>query len=301
MKFQSHLSCYTACVILILPGKLPATSQYSQGFSVPGIPVTRCGSMVRLPCSKGWFPGRFDLENLNAHRNHEPEQLISHLSGTLSAIPNGGEGWGEEARFMGIMAQLDSEDLPRTGKTLSLSVRAAASEKPKDPFSRGAKVTVLVFVHPECPIANRYAPEIQRLSSKFEASGVIFWLVYPDSDFSEEDISKHAREYRYSLPVIRDETHKLVKKSKVRVTPEAAVFDARGRLLYHGRIDDRYVDFGKARPEPTHRDLQNAIEACLAGKRLTEKETHAIGCNIWEKSNGRELLKRRQPAPGGKH
>lgn len=180
-------------------------------------------------------------------------------------------------------ARIDSGNSPREGEVLLRNGPAADSEKLKDPFLSGARVTVLVFVHPECPISNRYAPEIQRLASRFKTNGVAFWLVYPDADLSQEDISRHAREYRYSLPLLRDETHSLVKKSKARVTPEAAVFDAKGRLCYHGRIDDRYVDFGKARPEPTRRDLQEAIEACVAGKRLAEKETLAIGCNIWER------------------
>ena len=47
------------------------------------------------------FMGRENLQNLDANRSHEPEPLLSRPSGTLSSIPNGGEGWGEEVlRFM---------------------------------------------------------------------------------------------------------------------------------------------------------------------------------------------------------
>ncbi len=38
-----------------------------------------------------------------AHWDHEPEHLLSRPSGTLSSIPNGGEGRGEEERFMGSL------------------------------------------------------------------------------------------------------------------------------------------------------------------------------------------------------
>jgi hypothetical protein len=75
----------------------------------------------------------------------------------------------------------------------------------------------------------------------------------------------------------------LVRTAKVRVTPEAAVFLPDGTLIYHGRIDDQYVDFGKDRPEPTQRDLQQVLTDLLAGRRLTESSTRAVGCNIPER------------------
>jgi len=61
------------------------------------------------------------------------------------------------------------------------------------------------------------------------------------------------------------------------VTPEAALMQGT-RLLYRGRIDDRYVDFGKDRPAPTTHDLEAAIDAAIAGKPIAVKETRAIGC-----------------------
>src|SRR5207249_9516148 len=49
-----------------------------------------------------------------------------------------------------------------------------------------AKVFVFIFVSTDCPISNRYAPEIRRVEGKFAPAGVRFWLVYPDPDRSEE-------------------------------------------------------------------------------------------------------------------
>ncbi len=141
---------------------------------------------------------------------------------------------------------------------------------------------MLIFVNPECPISNRYAPEIQRLAQAFEAKDAAFWLVYPDPDLKVETIQKHLKEYGYSLRALRDPGHHLVKRSQVQVTPEAAVFVADGRLVYHGRIDDRYVDFGKERFAPTERDLETAVKACLANKTVPRAATKAIGCYIPE-------------------
>lgn len=45
------------------------------------------------------------------------------------------------------------------------------------------------------------------------------------------------------------------------MTPEAAVFLPTGKLLYRGRIDNRYVRFDQERATPTQRDLKEAIQS----------------------------------------
>ena len=146
--------------------------------------------------------------------------------------------------------------------------------------TKDVKGTVFIFIRTDCPISNRYAPEVRRLDEKFTKSGVKFWLVYPDSSESSGIIRKHIKEYEYRLSALRDPAHKLVKMTGVQVTPEAAVFSPSGRMVYRGRIDDRYVAFGKARPAPTTRDLEQVLEAMLEGKPVTNKTTAAIGCFI---------------------
>ena len=72
----------------------------------------------------------------------------------------------------------------------------------------------------------------------------------------------------------------LVRRAGATITPEAAVFGAAPEPLYLGRIDDRYVDFGKARPEATRHDLEQALDAVLDGRPVPEPRTEAIGCFI---------------------
>ena len=146
--------------------------------------------------------------------------------------------------------------------------------------AKDAKAIVFIFIRTDCPLSNRYAPEVRRLHDRFAKSGVRFWLVYPDPDESGEIIRKHIKEYEYRLSALRDPQHKLVKITGAQVTPEAAVFLPSGRMVYRGRIDDRYVVLGKARPVPTTRDLEQVLEAILEGKQVTNKTTAAIGCFI---------------------
>lgn len=139
--------------------------------------------------------------------------------------------------------------------------------------------TVLVFTTTDCPIANRYAPEIQRLAKQYGT--VRFVMVYPVANDTPELIDAHRTKFAYTIDFIRDEKHELVKKTGVTVTPEVAVMKD-GRMLYRGRIDDRYIEFGKDRPQPTVRDLERSLEAILAGKPVPVAETRAVGCILAE-------------------
>lgn len=138
------------------------------------------------------------------------------------------------------------------------------------------ELTVYVFTTTDCPISNRYAPEIQRLASKF-GSKAHFVLVYPVPTDSPDMIREHKKKFAYSIDTVRDLDQKLIKMTGVTVTPEVALMKG-SQLLYRGRIDDRYVEFGKDRPAPTQRDLEAALDAALAGKPIAVKQTQAIGC-----------------------
>jgi hypothetical protein len=144
----------------------------------------------------------------------------------------------------------------------------------------GTTAVVVLFISSECPVSNRYAPEIQRLAETFTPRGVRFWLVYPNPADSPEIIRAHVRAFSYPLFPLRDPQHLLVQSTNASVTPEAAVFDARGRLAYRGRIDDRYVRLGTERPAATRHDLEQALTATLAGRPVAPSRTQAVGCFI---------------------
>ena len=144
------------------------------------------------------------------------------------------------------------------------------------PLSASEPIRVLVFTTTDCPISNRYAPEIQRLATKFKGQAQ-FVLVYPVAADSAAMIREHTKKFAYWMEAIRDTDQKLVKQTGVTVTPEVAVMRG-AQLLYRGRIDDRYVELGRERPSPTQRDLEAALEAVIAGRPISVRETRAVGC-----------------------
>jgi hypothetical protein len=153
--------------------------------------------------------------------------------------------------------------------------------RPVDPLRAApeVKATVLVFVTTDCPISNRYAPEVTRLFKSFASKGVAFWLIYPNPAESPRAIRDHLTAFAYPIPALRDPDHALAKLVHATITPEAVVL-AGERIVYRGRIDDRYVDLGVQRPAPTRRDLDEALTALLAGKAVQQPATQAVGCFI---------------------
>ena len=155
-------------------------------------------------------------------------------------------------------------------------------DKPIDPFQMSAdtKALVFVFVSVDCPISNRYAPEVRRLYEKYSPQDVAFSLVYPNPVESPDVIRRHLKDFSYPMRGLRDPRHDLAKAASATITPEAAVYSREGRLLYHGRIDDRYVSLGLERPAATRHDLDEVLSAVIAGKPVRQSAAPAVGCYI---------------------
>jgi hypothetical protein len=146
----------------------------------------------------------------------------------------------------------------------------------------GTRVVVLIFAASDCPISNRYVPEIARLHREY-SSGVRFWWVFPNPEDTAAVVSKHNREFSIAEFTVLDVHHALVRRAHATITPESAVFIAQDgtlREVYHGRIDDRYIALGQERPEPQRHELETAIGAALVGKSVSPPEGPPVGCVI---------------------
>jgi len=183
-------------------------------------------------------------------------------------------------KCLGIMlAMMSLAAAPLSGAGPAAVSLTDASGKVVEPLAAsGQKATVLFFLTTECPIGNRYAPEISRIVRDYEAQGITCHAVYAHETSAE--ITGYQREYKLSLRALLDPELKLAKLTGATVTPEVCVLSPDGEILYRGRIDDRAVKFGTIRLEPRVRDLRLALDAVLAGKPVAEKFTQAIGCYI---------------------
>lgn len=141
--------------------------------------------------------------------------------------------------------------------------------------------SVLFFVTNDCPVANYYSHEIRRICDEYGKKGVSCSLVYVDPTITDEQARKHAAEYGHGdYPKIVDREHLLVTAAGADVTPEAVVVLGDESIVYRGRIDNFYADFGKPRRIVTEHDLRDALDEVLAGKAVEKPVTKPVGCYI---------------------
>ena len=153
-----------------------------------------------------------------------------------------------------------------------------------------AEPSLYIFVTHECPIANRYAPEIGRVAEEHLDLVGPTVVVYADANALAKDCATHFEQYYLasnssedepvvaSVRMVHDAEHAWVKRFDARAVPTAVI--ARGKtVLYHGRIDDRNPRLGARRVQAGQQDLRDALAALRAGT-LTPTRTRVVGCSI---------------------
>lgn len=144
----------------------------------------------------------------------------------------------------------------------------------------GARAILLFFVTTDCPVANSYVPEMNRLHDAYAPRGVRVFAVQSDTTIGDPEVARYARDFHYGFPMLLDPRQALVRLANATITPQAAVLSPEGRVLYLGRIDNRVADFGKQRFQATEQDLREALDEVLAGKPVAHPYTKSIGCAI---------------------
>ena len=139
----------------------------------------------------------------------------------------------------------------------------------------GTKATVVLFIATKCPVSNAYNTRMAALATKAAEQKVRVIGINANKAESAADVAAHAKKHGFSFPVLKDANNIVADRFEAAVTPEAYVVDSSGVLRYHGRIDDSQREGGVQ-----NTDLQNAIDATVAGKPVAVKTTTAFGCSI---------------------
>ena len=148
-----------------------------------------------------------------------------------------------------------------------------------DLLGSDGKAVCFTFLHPVCPLAQRYGPVLAELDTAFDEQGVHFVGVVCEFDEPEE-ITAYRDEYAIHFPFLTDRDFRLAEALDATTTPEVVLVDASGRTRYQGRIDDRYKERGEKSPGVPEPDLKNAILDLLAGREVKLPVTEAVGCPL---------------------
>jgi len=146
---------------------------------------------------------------------------------------------------------------------------------------KGARGTLVVFTCNHCPYAKAWEQRLVAIGNAYREKGFGVIAVNPnDAEAYEDDsypeMQKRAKEKGYAFPYVVDATSGVAKAFGATRTPEVFLFDAGGKLVYHGAIDDNAEDAAKV----TKTYLRDALDAVAGGSPVRVAETKAIGCSI---------------------
>jgi peroxiredoxin len=145
----------------------------------------------------------------------------------------------------------------------------------------GKKGTLVVFTCNGCPYAKAWQTRIATIGNAATKRGLgVIAINANDPDVNSEDsfdgMVVRAKMLGIKYPYAMDETSNIARAFGATRTPEVFLFDAAGKLVYHGTVDDNAHD-ASAVKQPY---LRRAVDAVVAGKSVPVGETKAIGCGI---------------------
>ena len=145
----------------------------------------------------------------------------------------------------------------------------------------GEKGTLVIFTCNQCPWAKKWQGRIAKTGNAAIAKGVGVIAVnsndpaaVPGDDY--QPMKQRAKELGLKFPYVVDATSEVARAFGASRTPEIFLFDAEGKLVYHGAVDDNAND-EKAVENPW---LDQAVDAVVTGRPVSTTETKAFGCTI---------------------
>ena len=138
------------------------------------------------------------------------------------------------------------------------------------------KAVAIIFVATKCPVSNAYNTRMAALGKEYAAKGILLVGINSNKTEPTAEVKEHAEKNAFTFPVLRDEGNRVADAYGASYTPEVFVLDAKGDLIYHGRIDENQEDPKAVKSA----DLRNTLDAVLAGKPVPTAQTKAFGCSI---------------------
>ena len=175
------------------------------------------------------------------------------------------------------MAQVESNMMELGTKAPAFSLLNTVSDKTTSLSELKSNVaTVIVFICNHCPFVKHINAKLVEVANKYQDKGVQFIAI------SSNDVETHpqdgpefmkqvAQENSYPFPYLYDATQEVAKAYKAECTPDFFI-----KCIYRGQFDETRPNKG----EPTGKDLSAALDAVIAGEKVSNNQKPSIGCNI---------------------
>lgn len=148
-----------------------------------------------------------------------------------------------------------------------------------------AKTLVMSFTCNHCPFVLGSDEVTRATVEKYQDKGVAFIGINSNSvnthaEDSFDRMVARMEEHRFPWVYLYDESQEVALAYGALRTPHFYVFDGDRKLVYTGRG----VDSPREADKITVNDLENTLEAIVAGKPVDTPVTNPIGCNVkWDR------------------
>jgi peroxiredoxin len=146
----------------------------------------------------------------------------------------------------------------------------------------GKKGLLVMFLCRHCPFVKHVQQELAKIARDYKGKGIGVVAIgsndavtHPDD--APESLKAQAAQQGFTFPYLYDETQDVARAYGAACTPDFFLYDAYGRLVYRGQLDDSRPSNGKP---VTGRDLRAALDLVAAGKPVPKEQIPSIGCNI---------------------
>jgi thioredoxin-related protein len=143
------------------------------------------------------------------------------------------------------------------------------------------KGVLVMFSCNTCPVVVKYQSRALKAINEAKEKGFGVILVNSNeaqrsSDDSYQAMQAYAKAQNYGdVPYVVDNNSALANAFGATRTPECFLFDAAGKLVYHGAIDNN-----QEASQATRNHIFSAISETTSGKEVSVKESRSVGCAI---------------------
>jgi peroxiredoxin len=180
-----------------------------------------------------------------------------------------------------LAAPVAALDLGATAPQADVKMKSVAGGEVSIAEIAGKQGTLVIFTCNHCPWAKAWEQRIATLGNTYKSRGVgVIAINANDPKANKDDgydgMVARAKALDMQFPYVVDTGSTVARAFGAERTPEAYVFDAQGKLVYHGTIDDNAEHADQVKQAY----LANALESVATGKPVDTKETKALGCTI---------------------
>ncbi|MAE08631.1 MAG: thioredoxin family protein [Bacteroidetes bacterium] len=155
---------------------------------------------------------------------------------------------------------------------------------------KGEKGTLVMFICNHCPYVLHVIQELVKIGYEYINKGIGVVAISSNDivNFPEDHpdrMQELALSLKFPFPYLFDESQEVALAYDAACTPDFNLFDASGKCVYRGQLDDSRP--GNKKPV-TGNGLRAALDLVLAGRDVPEQQTPSTGCNIKWKDDKRD-------------